>query len=132
MDIELTVRAGHVSDRIRDYAKEKIGKVQSRFDRVGAVRITLDSHKEEEKQVHVHAKLESGAVLVAEAAAQDLRGAIDEVSDNLVRQVQKQKERLIERNRKGEAKSQDLPPDTGSTEDDEPSYEDVIREDLER
>ena len=132
LDIELSVRAGHVSDRVRDYAKEKIGKVKSRFDRVGTVHVTLDSHKEDDKHVHVHAHLDTGAILVAEARAPDIRGAIDEVSDNLLRQVRREKERLIDRNRRV---GHEEPPNGPSRDEgpaSEPSYEDVIREDLDK
>ena len=71
--------------------------------------VTLDAHEKDDHNVHVVAHLDTGQTLVAEARTSDLRAAIDDVSDNLVRQVRKEKERLIDRNRKARAGKGELP-----------------------
>ncbi len=129
MDIAVTVRAGHVSDRMKDVAREKVSRIGKFFDRVGKVQITLDSQDKDDHNVHVVAHLDTGQTIVAESRHSELRAAIDEVSDNLVRQVRKEKERLIGRNRKARA-GKDEAPDQRLGGDDEPSYEDVVRDDL--
>lgn len=131
MDIEVTVRAGRVSDRMKDVAREKVARIGKFFDRVGGVHVTLDAHAKDDHGVHVVAHLDTGATLVADARQSDLRAAIEDVSDNLVRQVRREKERLIDRNRKGRAGKDELPA-PGQGDESEPTYEDVLRDDLDK
>ena len=92
---------------------------------MGRVQVSLERAKEETR-AHAVVYLDTGATLVADTAHEDPRAAIDLLSEKVERQVRREKERLIERNRKGAPGAQ--PDET----DAEPSYDDVIREQLDK
>ncbi|MAE76132.1 MAG: ribosomal subunit interface protein [Planctomycetes bacterium] len=125
MEIEVTARSDGIPDRAKEYARERVAKVSRIFDRVGRIHVSLEVGKDE-SEVHAVVHLESGSTLVADQRHGELRMAIDLLSDKLERRVCKEKERLIDRHRQS-TDEPGAPPDAG-----DPSYDDVIREDLER
>ena len=127
MDIELTVRSGNIPDAAKDYAREKLTKAARIFDRIGSLHIQLEEGAERSK-VHLVAHLDTGATLVAEEESPELRSAIDLCSDKFDRQVRRAKERLIDRNRKAPDATAPVSPPMEI----EPSYDDVIREELDQ
>jgi len=127
LDIELTVRSGNIPDAAKDYAREKLTKAARIFDRIGSLHIQLEEGTERSK-VHLVAHLDTGATLVAEEESPELRSAIDLCSDKFDRQVRRAKERLIDRNRKAPNATAPASPPMES----EPSYDEVIREELDQ
>lgn len=126
MEIEVTARSDGIPEKAKDYARDRIAKIARFFDRVGRVHISLEADKDE-KKAHAVLHLDTGQTVVADQSHAELRIAIDLLSDKLERQVRKEKERLIDRHRKP-GNVQTPPP----AEPGDPSYDDVIREDLER
>ena len=128
MEIEITTRNSDISAAAKSYAREKLTRVGRFFDRISQLHIQLESGKDSSR-VHVVAHLDTGATLVADETHAELRAAIDLCSDKLERRVRKEKQRLIGRNRKGA-------PDAGQPDEEaderEPSYDEVIRDDLEK
>ncbi len=97
MQITVTGRQIEVTDSLRDYASEKIGRVQKHFDHMTTVNVVLQVEKNRHlAEVSLHAK---GANLAASAQADDMYAAIDEVADKLDRQVLKHKEKLVDHHR---------------------------------
>jgi ribosome hibernation promoting factor len=127
LDIELTVRSGNIPDAAKDYAREKLTKAARIFDRIGSLHIQLEEGTERSK-VHLVAHLDTGATLVAEEESPELRSAIDLCSDKFDRQVRRAKERLIDRNRKAPDSTTPVSPPLEI----EPSYDEVIREELDQ
>jgi len=130
LEIEITSRGDEVPEKAKDYARSKVEKVRRIFDRVRRVHVSLEQGRLDGKPAstaQVVAHLDSGSTLVAETSHEDLRAAIDLVSDKIERQVRKEKERLIGRNRKI------LPgkPAPSPAPEEEPTYEEAIDEDLE-
>ena len=123
MDIEVTTRSNGIPDKAKEYAREKLAKAGRFFDRVGRVQVSLERGREEAR-AHAVIHLNTGSTLVADTAHEDLRAAIDLLSERVERQFRREKERLIERNRKG------APEVTSEEPDNEPTYDDVIREQL--
>lgn len=124
LEIEVTARSDGIPDQAKEYVREKVAKLTRIFDRVGRVHISLERGATASK-AHAVAHLDSGSTLVADTEHEELRAAIDLLADKLERQVRREKERLIGRNRKGAPESEEpVEPDT------EPTYDDVIREDL--
>ena len=103
MDIEIKTTEGIVPDQAKEYATKKVSKIGKIFDRVGGVHIFLGNrelHGRPHGSARVVAHLDTGAMLVAEEEHSDLRAAIDLVAEKIERQVRKEKEKLIERNRR--------------------------------
>lgn len=97
MQITISGRQIDVTDSLRDYASEKIGRVQKHFDHMTTSNIVLHVEKNLHKaDVTLHAK---GATLAASAEADDMYAAIDELADKLDRQVLKHKEKMVDHRR---------------------------------
>jgi len=97
MQITVSGRQIDITDSLRAYVSEKIGRVQKHFDHMTTGNVVLQVEKNLHKaDVTLHTK---GATLAASAAAQDMYAAIDEVADKLDRQVLKHKEKLVEHRR---------------------------------
>lgn len=97
MQITVSGRQIEVTDSLRDYALEKIGRAQKHFDHMTTGNIVLHVEKNLHKaDVTLHAK---GATLAASGEAGDMYAAIDQVADKLDRQVLKHKEKLSDHHR---------------------------------
>lgn len=101
--MQITVAGRHmaVSDPIREYAEEKIGKVAKIHDRDDMqVEVVLHVEKNpanKNKDVAEVTAWMKGTVVRAEEAAPDMYAAIDLVSEKLERQMRKYKTKLIDR-----------------------------------
>jgi putative sigma-54 modulation protein len=97
MQITVSGRQIEVTDALRSYAAEKIGRVQRHFDNMTTMNVVLQVEKERHMaEVTLHAK---GATLAASAQAQDMYAAIDDLADKLDRQVLKHKEKMADHHR---------------------------------
>lgn len=94
--MQITV-SGHqmeVTEPLRNYASEKIGKLQRHFDNMTTSNIVLHVEKTRHKaEATIHAK---GATLHANAEGEDMYAAIDSLADKLDRQVLKHKEKITD------------------------------------
>jgi putative sigma-54 modulation protein len=105
MQITVTGQQLEVTEPLRDYAQEKIGRIQKHFDHVITTSIVLHVEKNRHKaEATVHA---AGASLSASAEAADMYAALDELADKLDRQVLRHKEKSRDHHRaEGAAKRQ--------------------------
>jgi len=96
--MQLSISGHHVdiTDALRAYATEKVGKLERHFDQITNVHVVLSVenkvNQRAEATMHV-----SGAELFADAENEDMYAAIDLMSDKLDRQLLKHKEKLIDR-----------------------------------
>lgn len=92
MQINLTGHHIEITDSLRNYVNEKMGKLERHFDKVSNTHVILgvekDTHKAE-ATVHM-----SGNDIFAEAHENDMYASIDSLVDKLDRQVKKHKEKL--------------------------------------
>jgi putative sigma-54 modulation protein len=103
MQLTVTGQQLEITDPLRDYVSEKIGRIQKHFDHVTTTNVVL--HYEKRKNRHlveatIHAK---GAELHANSEDTDMYAAIDGLADKLDRQVLKHKEKLRDHHRVGGA-----------------------------
>lgn len=97
--MQITV-SGHqieITSPLREYALEKIGRVQRHFDQAITADVVLHVEKKRfSAEANIHAK---GAMIHADAAGTDMYAAIDLLVDKLDRQVLRHKEKVIEHHR---------------------------------
>jgi putative sigma-54 modulation protein len=106
MQITVSGRQIEVTDSLRTYAQEKIGRVQKHFDHLTTMNVVLQVEKQRHlAEATLHAK---GATLAAAAEAQDMYAAIDQLADKLDRQVLKHKEKLVDHHRHEGSSKRDL------------------------
>lgn len=87
-----------ITDAIKAYAKEKIGKVATHYDQIEGIDVMLTVIKNpsvaENHTAEVTCKLTTGAVHVTETA-ETMYASIDLVADKLARQVKKFKDKNL-------------------------------------
>ena len=99
MEITITGRKVTVKDDFRAKVQRKIGKFGRYFsdDAEAYVTVTVEKNRQT-VEVTVH---NNGMIYRAEASAGDMLDALDRVSENLMRQIHKNKTRLEKRLRSG-------------------------------
>jgi len=92
MQLNLTGHHVDITDSMRNYVEEKLGKLTRHFDHVTNVHVILSVEKLEQKaEATLHL---AGNDVFAEAVNEDMYAAIDALIDKLDRQVIKHKEKL--------------------------------------
>lgn len=97
--MQITV-SGHqveITEPLRTYASEKIGRIQKHFDHVINTHIVLHVQKNRHKaEATIRAR---GTTLHADAEGVDMYAAIDSLADKLDRQILKHKEKTMSHHR---------------------------------
>lgn len=98
MHIHVNGRNIEITDAIKAYVKEKLGKVANHYDQIQAIDVVLSVVKNpaaSNKHVaEVNCKLTSGA-LHCEETAESMYASIDLLADKLDRQVKKHKDKTL-------------------------------------
>lgn len=99
MKISITARKMDLSDSLREYVEEKLGKLDRYMDGIMEVRVLLSTEKHWQiAEASLHAP---HADFTAKESGNDLHSAVDGVTDKLERQMRKYKTRMLNRrNRK--------------------------------
>jgi putative sigma-54 modulation protein len=90
--------SGHqlvVTDALRDYITEKLGRLERHFDKITNVQVILEVEKLKQK-IEATVRVAGGEV-VANAEHEDMYAAIDLLADKLDRQLIKHKEKQLDR-----------------------------------
>ena len=98
MHIHVNGRNIEITDAIKAYVKEKLGKVANHYDQIQAIDVVLSVVKNpaaSNKHVaEVSCKLTSGAIH-CEETAESMYASIDLLADKLDRQVKKHKDKTL-------------------------------------
>lgn len=91
MQITVSGQQVEVTEPLKTYASEKIGRLQRHFDHMTTGNVVLHVEKTHHKaEATIYAK---GATLHADATGENMYAAIDALADKLDRQVLKHKEK---------------------------------------
>lgn len=125
--IEVTSRHEPVSERMKSYATEKVGRLIRFHNRISRMQIVVDGvHEEPTVELIVH--VDSGATLVAKEQHEHFKGAVDLIVDKMERQLKKNNRKRKHHKGNGGSKS---PPEGGADgPDGEETYDDAVRRDL--
>jgi putative sigma-54 modulation protein len=97
MQINISGHHVEITPALRDYAEEKIKRLERHFDQITRSDLTLTVEKLRQKaECNVHV---SGSDLHASSEDENMYAAIDSLSDKLDRQLLKHKEKLVARNK---------------------------------
>lgn len=101
MQIDLSGHHIDITDSMRSYVNEKIGKLEKHFDRVTDVHVVLSVEKQIQRaEATIHVK---GNKIFAQADNADMYTAIDALADKLDRQIIKHKEKIQSHRGRGSA-----------------------------
>ncbi|AIT10274.1 ribosome hibernation promoting factor HPF [Candidatus Francisella endociliophora] len=92
MNIQITGRHVEVTEAIKNYVNEKVGKVGQYFDHITSTKVILAVEKDQ--QVAEAIVTVPGSEFVAKAEDKDLYAAIDMLEDKLARQLKKHKDKM--------------------------------------
>lgn len=97
MQINISGHQVEITDALRGYATDKLGRVQRYFDHLTTMSVVLHVEKKRHlAEATLHAK---GATLHADAEGLDMYAALDTLADKLDRQVLKHKEKVTDHHR---------------------------------
>jgi putative sigma-54 modulation protein len=124
--IQITGRHVGVTEAMKDYAREKVEKLEKFYGRATTVEVTMDSDHDK-SIVEIVASVGRHVRLVGKAESPDMYAAVDLAEEKLARQLQKHKEKLTEHHRGDASIGTAMPgaprPAAGPGEE---TYEDVI------
>ncbi len=125
--IEITSRHEPLSDRMRAYATDKVGRLTRFHNRISRIHLVIDgAHEEPSVELLIH--VDSGATLVAREHREHFKSAVDLLVDKMERQLKKNNERRKDHHRGHGASDIDEP--VPADEASEETYDDVVRRDL--
>jgi putative sigma-54 modulation protein len=95
--MQLNISGHHVdvTEAMKTYTSEKLGKLERHYDHITNVHVVLTVEKMKQRaEATMHV---SGAELFADADSDDMYAAIDMLTDKLDRQLIKHKEKIVNR-----------------------------------
>jgi putative sigma-54 modulation protein len=99
VQINISARHGHLSDKTRAKISAKIDKLSRLFERLTQIEVTIDLEHEENPTVDVRVSAEHKHDFVATEQSGDLMGSLDNVIHKLEQQLRKYKEKVQDRHR---------------------------------
>ena len=95
MKVEVTARHMEVTDLVRDYAHEKVERLEKFFDNIRKLEVILDKEKTNERySAEMIASATRGQILVCHSTDVSATAALDLVADKMERQLTRFKEKL--------------------------------------
>jgi len=99
VQINISVRHGHLSEASQEKLKAKAEKVGRFFERLMSIEVVVDLNDEQSPQVAINVSAEHKHDFVAHANADSLLAAFDNAAGKIEQQLRKYKERVQERHR---------------------------------
>lgn len=113
MQVNISVRHGHLSDATREKITAKVEKVARLFERLSAIEVTVDLEHEQNPTVDARVSAEHKHDFVATEQSTSLMAALDGVIHKLEQQLRKYKERVQDHHRAPANRHGGLAPEPG-------------------
>ena len=106
--MNITVEARHmdITEALREYAEEKVGKLPRYYDGLQSVEVILD-HEAGQSKVEIVALATRKTTFVAHDRQEDMYAAVDQCIDKVAQQLRRHKDRI--RDRQGPSHEEVLP-----------------------
>ncbi|MCE5267460.1 MAG: ribosome-associated translation inhibitor RaiA [Planctomycetaceae bacterium] len=98
MQLNISIRHGHVSEPTQALVREKVEKLTRLYDRISAIEITLDVEHRELPRVDLKVSAKKHD-FVATEQAENLIAAVDIAVERMEQQLRKHKEKVQDRHR---------------------------------
>ena len=98
MQMNISIRHGHVSDATQAMIREKLEKLTRLYDRISAIEVTIDLEHRDAPAVDLKVSAKKHD-FVAAAQAENLLAAVDVAVDKMEQQLRKHKEKVQDRHR---------------------------------
>lgn len=94
MDIIVTGRHLEITEPLREYASQRLGKIERYYDRVSKTEVILGKQEPSRYDVEIIVHVDHHEHFVAEDTGEDLYRCIDMATDKAARQVHDHKEKI--------------------------------------
>ena len=129
MRIQITGRHVGVTEAMKDYAREKVEKLERLYGRMTGVEVTMEGGTDR-MVVEMVADVGRGQRLVGKAESPDMYAAVDLAEEKLGRQLVRHKQKLTDHHRGQESMGTILPgtqpPAGGPAPAREETYEEIV------
>jgi putative sigma-54 modulation protein len=98
VQLNISIRHGHVSDATQAVLQEKLEKLTRLYDRISAIELTVDMEHRDQPAVDLRVSAKKHD-FVAVSQAENLLVAVDAVVDKMEQQLRKHKEKAQDRHR---------------------------------
>lgn len=98
MQLNISIRHGHVSEPTQMMIREKLERLTRLYDRVSAIGVTVDMEHRDKPAVDLNVTTKKHE-FVATGQAENLLAAVDVVVEKMEQQLRKHKERVQDRHR---------------------------------
>ncbi len=100
MEIRISARHGHLSDKTRDKINAKLEKLPKIFERLTAIEVTVDLEHRDKPSVDMRVSAEHKHDFVATDCSGELMASLDRVLHKMEQQLRKYKEKIQDHHRK--------------------------------
>lgn len=108
MQINVSTRHGNLSEETREKIRAKLEKLRRYFERLSSVDLTIDLNDEERPLVDLKVSAEHKHDFVASDQSLGLFSSVDAVISKMEQQLRKYKEKVVDRNRGGGTRNQEV------------------------
>lgn len=113
MQIKISTRHGHVSERTQDKITGKVEKLTRFFDRISGIEVTIDLEHREALSIDLRVSAKHKHDFLATSRSDDLMAAVDAVVDKMEQQLRKYKQKVQDRHRGPGHRQQRAPSEAG-------------------
>lgn len=113
MQIEISIRHGHVSDETQAKITSKVEKLARFLDTISAIEVTVDLERREVPRVDLRVAAKHANDFVASEQSDSLMAALDDVVDKMEQQLRKHKQKVQDRHRGSGHRQANASPETG-------------------
>jgi len=99
VQISISVRHGHLSEKSQDKIRAKVEKLSRLFDRLAAITVTVDVEDEASPSVDLRVSAEHKHDFVASDRAESVMAAVDRCIHKMEQQIRKYKEKIQDHHR---------------------------------
>lgn len=109
VQINISVRHGHISEATQEKIREKIEKLPRIYDRITAIELTIDLEHHEMLRVDLRVSAKHRPDLLASGTSTELLSSVDNALDKMEKQLRKQKGKAQDRHRGPGRRQEKLP-----------------------
>ena len=94
MQVNVSVRHGHLASDVQQRIQNKAGKLTRFFDRINAIEVTVDLEHQDTPKVEVRVSAERSEDFIAQDQSSSVIAALDQTLDKVENQIRRHKEKL--------------------------------------
>ena len=108
VQINISTRHGHISDKTQEKITNKLEKLPRIYDRITAIELIVNLEHSDKIQVDLKASAKSAPDFLASGMSDDLLASVDEAVEKVEQQLRKHKGKVQNRHRSAGHRQEDI------------------------